>query len=86
MIRFRTASGSARLLLGLGILEIIVGIVHIGPWAGQGRDALARYIGPPLNVRFVGTLHLPDHEGPRGNCLAWGWNCQKHSKNFLIPM
>lgn len=63
MSRARIGSNLAILLLVLGVLGNIVGVFDIAPWAEQERDASARFIGPPLNVRFIGALHPPDHEG-----------------------
>jgi hypothetical protein len=77
MIRATTTFDLERLLLVLGILGTIVGVFHVGPWAEQERDALARFMGPPLNVRFIGTLHPPDHEGKRGSrTLKVSWDDQ----------
>jgi len=63
MFKVRAVFVFAKLLLVLGIVGNIVGVLHLGLWAEQERDASARFIGPPLSVRLVGVLYPPDQKG-----------------------
>ena len=77
MIRVMRFCDLAKFLFIVCIVAIVIGVFQIGTWTRCERDASARYIGPPLSVRFVGTLHPPDYEGKRvSRTLKLSWDGQ----------
>jgi hypothetical protein len=66
MVKVRKVLNLVKLMLVLGIIGNIVGVLHIGTWAANEREASARYVGAPLSVRLVGTLYSPDQKKAGG--------------------